>query len=122
MKQWSTDVVLLTDGNSQIPRELEALKRHQIAVHSEQIAALEGTDDGALQFIRLQGGKGIPDSGAASKCRWESWRGSLDLLRESVRAVRTCLAQSLMRSQPARVAVRTFFEQARLQYFCDEIE
>ena len=60
MKQWSTDVVLLTDGNSQIPLELEArLRRHQIAIYSEQIAALEGTDDGALQFIRLQGGEGL---------------------------------------------------------------
>ena len=53
MKQWSTDVVLLTDGPSQISPELEArLQRHQIPICSEQIAALEGTDDGALQFIR----------------------------------------------------------------------
>ena len=58
MKQWSSDVVLLTDGNSQFSLELEArLKRHKIAIYSEQISALEGTDDGALQFIRLQGGK-----------------------------------------------------------------
>ena len=58
MKQWSADVVLLTDGPSQISPELEArLQRHQVPICSEQIAALEGTDDGALQFILLQGGK-----------------------------------------------------------------
>lgn len=58
MKQWSTDVVLLTDGPSEISPEIEArLQRHQIHVYSERIAGLEGTDDGALQFIRLRGGK-----------------------------------------------------------------
>ena len=58
MKQWSADVVLLTDGPSQISPKIEArLQRHQIPMCSEQIAALEGTDDGALQFIRLRGGK-----------------------------------------------------------------
>jgi thioredoxin reductase len=58
MKQWSADVVLLTDGPSQISPEFETrLQRHQVPICSEQIAALEGTDDGALQFIRLEGGK-----------------------------------------------------------------
>jgi thioredoxin reductase len=57
MKQWSTDVVLLTDGNSQISLELEArLKRHQIAIYSDKIGVLEGTEDGALQCIQLEGG------------------------------------------------------------------
>ena len=38
MKQWSTDVVLLTDGNSQIPLELEArLRRHQIAISQSRL-------------------------------------------------------------------------------------
>jgi thioredoxin reductase len=60
MKQWSTDVVLLTDGPSQISPEFEArLQRHQVPICSEQIAALEGTEDGALQFILLQGGKAL---------------------------------------------------------------
>jgi hypothetical protein len=58
MKHWSTDVVLLTDGPSEISPEIEArLQRHRIQVYSEQIAGLEGTDDGALQFISLRGGK-----------------------------------------------------------------
>ena len=58
IKQWSTDVVLLTDGPSQISPKLEArLQRRQIPIYSEQIAALEGTGEGALQLIRLLGGK-----------------------------------------------------------------
>ena len=60
MKQWSADVVLLTDGPSQISPEFEArLQRRQVPICSEQIAALEGTEDGALQFILLQGGKAL---------------------------------------------------------------
>ena len=60
MKQWSTDVVLLTDGHSQISPELEArLQRHKVPICSEKVAALEGTDDGALEFIRLQSGKAL---------------------------------------------------------------
>jgi thioredoxin reductase len=58
MKQWSTDVVLLTDGPSQISAELAArLQRHRIPIYSEQITTLEGTDEGALQLIRLRGGR-----------------------------------------------------------------
>ena len=58
MTQWSTDIVLLTDGPSQISPEIEArLQRHRVPVYSEQIAEVEGTDGGALQFIHLHGGK-----------------------------------------------------------------
>ena len=58
MKQWSSDVLLCTDGPSQISLSMQArLQQQGIPVRSEKIAKLEGTDDGALQNIHLQGGK-----------------------------------------------------------------
>jgi thioredoxin reductase len=44
MKQWSSDVILCTDGPSDISAGLQArLREHAIAVCSEPIAKLEGT-------------------------------------------------------------------------------
>ena len=58
MKQWSSDVLLCTDGPSQFSSVmLERLQQHGIPVCSETIAKLEGTDDGILQKIHLQSGK-----------------------------------------------------------------
>jgi thioredoxin reductase len=60
MKQWSKDIVLLTDGPPQISLDMEArLRQHEISVCSEKIEALEGTDDGVLQTIRLRSGVGL---------------------------------------------------------------
>jgi thioredoxin reductase len=60
MKQWSSDVLLCTDGPSAISRSMQArLQQHGIAVCSDTIVRLEGTDDGALQKIHLQNGKAL---------------------------------------------------------------
>src|SRR4029078_3523367 len=57
MKQWSDDVILLTDGPTRISVDMEErLRQHGISVYSEKIEVLESTDDGALQTIRLQDG------------------------------------------------------------------
>jgi thioredoxin reductase len=58
MKQWSSDVLLCTDGLSPVPSDMEArLQQHGIGICTERIASLEGTADGALQRIRLESGK-----------------------------------------------------------------
>lgn len=58
MKQWSSDVILCTDGASEVSSAMHSrLRQHDIAVSSERIAKLEGTKDGALKSIHLQGGK-----------------------------------------------------------------
>ena len=50
MKQWSSDVILFTDGASEISSAMQSrLKQHDIAIWGERIAKLEGTDDGVLQ-------------------------------------------------------------------------
>ena len=60
MKQWSSDVLLCTDGPSQVsPIMQERLQRHGISVCSERIAKLEGTNEGILQRIHLQSGKTV---------------------------------------------------------------
>ena len=60
MKQWSSDVLLCTDGPSAISPSMQArLQQHRITVCSDTIASLEGTDDGALQKIHLQSGKAL---------------------------------------------------------------
>ena len=60
MKQWSSDVLLCTDGPSAISPSMQArLQQHGITVCSDTIARLEGTDDGALQKIHLQSGKAL---------------------------------------------------------------
>ena len=58
MKQWSSDVILCTDGPAQVSSTMQArLNEHGIAVCSERIAKLDGTEDGALQRIHLQSGE-----------------------------------------------------------------
>ena len=58
MKQWSSDVILCTDGASEVSSAMHSrLRQHDIAVCAERIAKLEGTEDGALKSIHLQGGK-----------------------------------------------------------------
>jgi thioredoxin reductase len=60
MKQWSSDVLLCTDGPSAVSPSMQArLQQHGIMVCSDTIARLEGTDDGALQKIHLQSGKAL---------------------------------------------------------------
>jgi len=60
MKQWSSDVLLCTDGPSAISPSMQArLQQHGITVCSDTITRLEGTDDGALQKIHLQNGKAL---------------------------------------------------------------
>jgi thioredoxin reductase len=58
MMQWSSDVILCTDGPAQLSSTMQArLDEHGIAVCSEKIAKLEGTEDGALRTIHLRSGK-----------------------------------------------------------------
>jgi thioredoxin reductase len=58
MKQWSSNVVLCTDGPSQVSSiTQERLQQHGITVCCERISKLEGTDDGILQEIHLEIGK-----------------------------------------------------------------
>jgi thioredoxin reductase len=58
MKQWSSDVILCTDGGSEASPTMQSrLQQHEIAVCPERITKLEGTEDGALRRIHLQGGK-----------------------------------------------------------------
>ena len=58
MKQWSSDVILCTDGGLEVsPTMKSRLQQHDIAICDESIEKLEGTDDGDLQSIHLQGGK-----------------------------------------------------------------
>lgn len=53
---WSRDLVLCTDGDSEIdPETLQKLERNGIAVRQERIAALEGRD-GILSEIRFRRG------------------------------------------------------------------
>ena len=63
MKQWSRDVVLLTDGLDAVtPAMQERLDRHGIAVRDEKIVKLDGSADGALQAIQLEGGETLARS------------------------------------------------------------
>ena len=57
MKQWSSDVILCTDGASDVSSTMQSrLKQHDIAIWAQRIARLEGTEDGVLQRIHMQGG------------------------------------------------------------------
>jgi thioredoxin reductase len=52
LKQWSRDVVLLTDGPSDVADELrERLRAHDIPVRAGEIVMLEGAHDGRLERI-----------------------------------------------------------------------
>jgi len=58
MMQWSSDVILCTDGSAQLSSTTQArLQQQGIGVCSERIAKLEGTEDGALKTIHLQNGE-----------------------------------------------------------------
>jgi len=55
---WSRDLVLCTDGPSEIDAEsLERLARNRIAVREERVARLEGNGDGILQRIVFAAGE-----------------------------------------------------------------
>jgi thioredoxin reductase len=58
MKQWSDDVILFTGGLEPVsPAMFEKLDEHGIGVRNDKIAKLEGTSDGALRTIHLEGGE-----------------------------------------------------------------
>ncbi len=60
LTQWSRDLVLFTDGPSQIPDEgLATLKRNDIVLREERIAKLEGAN-GILQHVVLRTGERLP--------------------------------------------------------------
>lgn len=57
---WSRDLVLCTDGPSEIaPDGLERLARHRIAVREERVACLEGSD-GILNRVVFENGDALP--------------------------------------------------------------
>ena len=63
MKQWSSDVLLFTDDQAAVSADMaERLDQQSIEICSEQIARLEGTEDGALKGIRLKSGRVIERS------------------------------------------------------------
>lgn len=63
MKRWSDDVILLTDGLGAVtPAMQERLARRGIAVREEKVERLDGSADGALQVIHLEGGKTLARS------------------------------------------------------------
>jgi thioredoxin reductase len=60
MKQWSPDVVLCTDGESDISSEMRSrLEEHSIEIYGEKVVKLEGDNDGYLQRICLIDGKAV---------------------------------------------------------------
>jgi thioredoxin reductase len=60
MKQWSPDVVLCTDGESDISSEMRSrLEEHSIEIYGEKVVKLEGDNDGHLQRICLIDGKAV---------------------------------------------------------------
>jgi thioredoxin reductase len=60
MLQWSSDVVLVTDGPSALsPDERERLDQRGIRVHEDPIARLEGDGDGRLQRIVFGDGRAL---------------------------------------------------------------
>lgn len=63
MKQWSSDVMLFTDGLSPVSSGMLARLDHQrIGVCTERIARLEGTADGMLKEIHLESGNAVARS------------------------------------------------------------
>jgi thioredoxin reductase len=58
MMQWSSDVILCTDGPARFSSSMQArLQQHGITVCSERITKLDGTEDGELQRIHLESGE-----------------------------------------------------------------
>lgn len=61
MTAWTRDLVLCTDGPSEIDQDaLDRLARNGIRVRDERVAALEGTADGVLQRIVFAEGPALP--------------------------------------------------------------
>jgi thioredoxin reductase len=57
MKQWSSDVVLCSDGDLDISSEMRGrLAQQEIEIYGEKIIKLEGDKDGQLQRIRFNDG------------------------------------------------------------------
>jgi thioredoxin reductase len=60
LRQWSRDVVLLTNGPAELSREVsERLRAHSIAVKEDRITLLDGTADGQLERIVFEDGSTI---------------------------------------------------------------
>jgi thioredoxin reductase len=58
MRLWSSDVMLCTDGPTTISTEMQSrLEQHRIAVRPEEIARLEGDNEGHLQRICFTDGR-----------------------------------------------------------------
>jgi thioredoxin reductase len=58
---WSRDLVLCTDGPSELDAaSLERLERQRIVVREERVARLEGNGDGILQQVVFDGGEPLP--------------------------------------------------------------
>jgi thioredoxin reductase len=63
LKSWSDDVVLCTDGPCGLTAvERETLTAASIEVHEQRIVRLEGTDDGRLEWVVLEGRSPLPRS------------------------------------------------------------
>jgi thioredoxin reductase len=57
MKQWTDDVILFTDGPSQLTRDYRArLEAERIAVYEEPVGSLEGTVEGQLERVVMVSG------------------------------------------------------------------
>jgi thioredoxin reductase len=60
MTAWSRDLVLFTDGDSEIDeKDRTRLERHGIALREERVARLDG-DDGVLKAVVLASGEAVP--------------------------------------------------------------
>jgi thioredoxin reductase len=60
MKQWSADVMLFTDGQTEIEPDVKTrLERNGITVSTDKIERLEGDSQGRLSLIRLAGERGL---------------------------------------------------------------
>jgi thioredoxin reductase len=60
LKQWTPDVILFTDGPSELSADYRArLAREHIKVYEDRVGSVEGTPDGKLERIVLTSGKAI---------------------------------------------------------------
>jgi hypothetical protein len=60
MKQWSGDVLLCTDGSTTFSPEMQSrLEQHGVAIRPENIARLEGDNEGHLQAHLLHRRAGL---------------------------------------------------------------
>ncbi|MBC5993933.1 NAD(P)/FAD-dependent oxidoreductase [Pontibacter cellulosilyticus] len=57
MKNWSSDVTLYTDGTNELTKkDLDLLKRNEVAYNTEKVTKLIG-EDGQLKYVVTNGGK-----------------------------------------------------------------